>query len=47
VAICRDRDVQELTFEGYMRKQLVRAKPLAHARIFWKNVGHLTGLASA
>jgi geranylgeranyl reductase len=47
VAICRDRDVQELTFEGYMRKQLVRAKPLAHARIFWKNVGHLTGFASA
>lgn len=47
VAICRDRDVQELTFEGYMHKQLVRARPLAHARIFWKNIGHLTGLASA
>ncbi len=46
VAICRDRDVQELTFEGYMHKQLVRARPLAHARIFWKNIGHLTGLAS-
>lgn len=47
VAICRDRDVQQLTFEGYMRKQLVHAKPLAHLRIFWKNIGHLTGLASA
>jgi geranylgeranyl reductase len=47
VAICRDRDVQELTFEGYMRKQLVKARPLAHAKIFWKNIGHLTGLASA
>jgi len=47
VAICNDRDVQELTFEGYMRKQLVKAKPLAHARILWKNIGHLTGLASA
>ncbi len=46
VAICRDRDVQELTFEGYMHKELVRARPLAHARIFFKNIGHLTGLVS-
>ncbi len=44
VAICRDRDVQQLTFEGYMHKKLVRQRPLAHARIFFKNVGHLTGL---
>ena len=42
--ICRDRDVQRLTFEGYMHKRLVRAKPLAHLRIFFKNIGHLTGL---
>lgn len=47
VAICNDRDVQELTFEGYMHKKLVRARPLAHAKIFLKNIGHLTGLASA
>jgi geranylgeranyl reductase len=47
VAICKDRDVQELTFESYMRKQLVKARPLAHAKIFWKNIGHLTGLARA
>lgn len=46
VAICRDRDVQELTFDGYMNKQLVKAKPLAHVRIFFKNLAHLTGLAS-
>ncbi|TVP44577.1 MAG: geranylgeranyl diphosphate reductase [Gemmatimonadales bacterium] len=46
VAICRDRDVQELTFEGYMQKELVKARPLAHARIFFKNIGHLTGLVS-
>jgi geranylgeranyl diphosphate/geranylgeranyl-bacteriochlorophyllide a reductase len=44
VAICRDRDVQELTFEGYMQKELVKARPMAHARIFFKNIGHLTGL---
>ena len=47
VAICRDPDVQRLTFEGYKRKKLVRAEPLAHARIFLKNVGHLTGLVHA
>lgn len=47
VAICRDRDVQQLTFEGYMNKELVRAKPTAHARIFFKNIGHLTGLVRA
>jgi geranylgeranyl reductase len=47
VAICRDRDVQELTFDGYMNKQLVKAKPLAHLRIFFKNLAHLTGLATA
>jgi geranylgeranyl reductase len=46
VAICRDRDVQELTFEGYMQKELVKARPMAHARIFFKNIGHLTGLVS-
>ena len=47
VAICRDPDVQYLTFEGYLRKRLVRARPMAHARIFFKNVGHLTGLVRA
>jgi geranylgeranyl diphosphate/geranylgeranyl-bacteriochlorophyllide a reductase len=43
VAICRDPDVQRLTFDGYMNKRLVRSRPLTHARIFLKNVGHLTG----
>jgi geranylgeranyl diphosphate/geranylgeranyl-bacteriochlorophyllide a reductase len=47
VAICQDRDVQELTFQGYMYKQLVRARPMAHMRIFWKNIGHLTGVLPA
>jgi geranylgeranyl reductase len=46
VAICADRDVQELTFEGYLNKKLVRSRPLAHARIFFKNIGHLTGMVS-
>ena len=47
VAICRDTDVQRLTFDAYMNKRLVRAKPLAHLKIFLKNVAHLTGLAAA
>jgi geranylgeranyl reductase len=37
--------VQRLTFDAYMNKRLVRAKPMAHARIFFKNVANLTGLA--
>ena len=45
VSMCRDEDIQKLTFDAYMRKKLVRGKPLAHARIFFRNIGHLTGLA--
>jgi geranylgeranyl reductase len=30
-----------------MNKELVKARPLAHARIFLKNIAHLTGLARA
>ena len=44
VAICRDRDVQQLTFEAYMNKELVRARPMAHVRIFLKDMAHLLGL---
>ncbi|HJS87740.1 MAG TPA: geranylgeranyl diphosphate reductase, partial [Acetobacteraceae bacterium] len=47
VTICRDRDVQRLTWDAYMNKALVRAEPAAHARIFFKNLAHLTGLARA
>ena len=47
VSICRDRDVQQLTFDAYMNKELVRARPLAHARIFFKNLAHLAGLVGA
>ena len=45
VSICRDRDVQQLTFDAYMNKRLVRKKPMAHVRIFFKDVAHLLGLA--
>ncbi|QLC24782.1 geranylgeranyl diphosphate reductase [Parasphingopyxis algicola] len=44
VKICADPDVQHLTWEAYMNKKLVRAKPAAHVRIFFKDLGHLLGL---
>ena len=47
VKICEDPDVQRLTWDAYMNKRLVRAKPVAHLRIFLKDVRHLLGLAQA
>ena len=47
VKICEDRDVQRLTFDAYMNKELKRADPLAHARIFFKDLAHLFGFARA
>jgi geranylgeranyl reductase len=44
VSMCRDPDVQELTWQAYMHKRLVRAKPMAHARIFFKDLAHLLGV---
>ncbi|MBT8572403.1 geranylgeranyl diphosphate reductase [Polynucleobacter paneuropaeus] len=45
VKMCEDKDVQRLTFESYMNKKLVRKKPMAHLKIFIKDMGHLLGLA--
>jgi geranylgeranyl reductase len=47
VSLCGDRDVQRLTWDAYMNKQLTRADPLSHARIFLKDLAHWLGLASA
>jgi geranylgeranyl reductase len=46
VSICADPDVQRLTWEAYMNKRLVRAKPVAHVRIFFKDLAHLLGIVS-
>ncbi len=46
VSLCHDVDVQRLTFEAYMNKKLVRARPMAHLKIGIKNLAHLTGLVS-
>jgi len=47
VSMCRDKDVQRLTWDGYMNKQLVRAQPAAHLRVLMKDIAHLTGLSWA
>ena len=44
VSLCHDVDVQRLTFEAYMNKKLVKARPMAHLKIGFKNLSHLTGL---
>jgi geranylgeranyl diphosphate/geranylgeranyl-bacteriochlorophyllide a reductase len=44
VKMCEDPDVQRLTWEAYMNKQLVSRDPIAHLRIFFKDLGHLFGL---
>jgi geranylgeranyl reductase len=44
VSICRDPDVQYLTWEAYMHKRLVKARPAAHMRIFFKDLAHLLGV---
>jgi len=47
VSICKDPDVQRLTWQAYMHKKLVRAKPLTHFRIFAKDMAHLLGIVRA
>jgi len=47
VTMCDDKDVQQLTWQAYMNKRLVRAKPMAHVKIFLKDTAHLLGLREA
>lgn len=47
VEMCADKDVQQLTWQAYMNKKLVRAKPMAHLRIFLKDCAHLLGVRPA
>ncbi|MBL8953840.1 MAG: geranylgeranyl diphosphate reductase [Myxococcaceae bacterium] len=46
VKMCRDPDVQALTWQAYMNKELVKAKPKAHVRIFFRDVAHLLGFGT-
>jgi geranylgeranyl reductase len=47
VTICKDPDVQRLTWQAYMHKRLVRGNPLAQVKIFFKDVAHLLGVVRA
>jgi geranylgeranyl reductase len=46
VSICKDKGVQELTWQAYMNKELVRSRPAEHVRIFFKDFGHLVGIGA-
>jgi geranylgeranyl reductase len=45
VKMCADPDVQKLTWDAYMNKELARSRPGAHLRIFINDLGHLLGVA--
>lgn len=47
VSMCRDPDVQRLTWQAYLHKRLVRRSPRAHIRIFFKDLAHLLHLVRA
>ena len=47
VTMCDDKDVQQLTWQAYMNKKLVRKKPMAHVKIFLKDCAHLLGMRPA
>jgi len=47
VAMCKDPDVQQLTWQAYTAKKLVKRKKVAHLRVLWKDIQQLLGLAPA
>ena len=46
VTMCRDKDVQRLTWAAYTEKKMQRANPMAHIRIFVKDMAHLLGIVA-
>lgn len=47
VSMCRDKDVQELTWQSYTTKKLVKRRKVAHLRVILKDVQQLMGLAAS
>jgi geranylgeranyl reductase len=45
VKICKDADVQRLTWESYMHKRIPKRQNAAQMRIFFKDLGHMLGLS--
>ena len=46
LSLCHDLAVQKLTFEAYMNKELLKARPMAQLKIGFRNLSHLTGRVS-
>ncbi len=46
VGMCADKDIQRLTWEGYLDKKLVRKDPIAHLKIAYKDTMQWLGLAA-
>ncbi len=46
VSMCRDKDVQRLTWAAYTEKKLQKAGAMAHARIFFKDMAYLLGIVA-
>lgn len=47
VTLCKDPDVQRLTWESYLNKRIVWKDPVAHMRVFFKDLAHLLGIRRA
>jgi geranylgeranyl reductase len=45
VEMCKDEDVQTLTWQAYTQKKLVKRKKKEHLRVFIKDVAQLLGLS--
>ncbi len=45
VKMCADPDVQDLTWRAYTQKRLVRSRPAAHVRVFFKDLAQLMSRA--
>ena len=45
--MCNDKDVQELTWQAYTQKQLVKKRKTAHLRVALKDIGQLMGFSRA
>ena len=46
VAMCRDKDVQKMTWDSYMNKRITKNKHAAQVKIFFKDLGHLFGVVT-
>lgn len=46
VTMCADPDVQKLTWDAYLHKRLSRRDPMAHVRVFCKDILHLVGISA-